>query len=502
MSIIRATNVGFAYSGSTSIFENLSFHLEPGWTALVGPNGAGKSTLLDLVRGARKPTVGEIVLPPLACGWCPQRVGPLQQSIEDFANAWTSEAMKWMSRLELDWSDLQRWSTLSPGERKRWQIGSALYQIPELLILDEPTNHLDAEGRQALAAALSEFRGIGLVVSHDRGFIDQLCERVLWLEDGDLRAYRGSWSDVRAAREHEREAALERLEQAQSRVRKLERLQATRRERAACADRGISSRTRMSSVRDSDGRSMSAKFRAQNAAASAAASVGALSGRLDQEKAAAKDAAIGRAFGAEVRVDGFASRKVLGSWAIDEVRAGDRVLLRGVALNVEAGDRVAVKGPNGSGKSTLLRAIHQRVASSVEVLFVPQEWSEEEASRIRSDLLGRSGDELGLILAFVATLGVDPDHLLRSTEWSPGELRKACLAEAFALGEVELMLLDEPTNHLDIPSQERLGAAFEEWPGALVFVSHDEWFVKDVATTRMRIEHGRLEVESVATTVA
>src|SRR5262245_28217253 len=159
-------SVSFSHRSAASLLEAVDLSLERGWTALVGANGSGKTTLLRLIAGALSPAAGSIERPAGA------RVVVCDQSVDEPVDRELAErddggAHRLRAALELDPRDLERWATLSPGERRRWQIGAALAREPDVLLLDEPTNHLDAGGRALLIEALRAFRGIGVLVSHD-----------------------------------------------------------------------------------------------------------------------------------------------------------------------------------------------------------------------------------------------------------------------------------------------------------------------------------------------
>ena len=127
MSAIHLTNVSFSYSSAHPIVERASVDLGPGWTGLVGSNGSGKSTLLGLIAGSLVPNAGSVATEPsgLAPVMCEQRVDELTAPIESFALDWERDAVRMRARLDLTPGDLARWHTLSPGERKRWQVGAA-----------------------------------------------------------------------------------------------------------------------------------------------------------------------------------------------------------------------------------------------------------------------------------------------------------------------------------------------------------------------------------------
>ena len=156
----------FAHTAATPVLDDVTLDLADGWVGVVGANGSGKTTLLHLVAGLLAPTTGtcEVVahVPPVLCR---QDVDHLDDDVVAFAHDWDGPAAALRSRLDLDPDDLDRWPTLSAGQRKRWQVATVLAGRPDVLLLDEPTNHVDATTRDLLLAELARFRGLGLVVS-------------------------------------------------------------------------------------------------------------------------------------------------------------------------------------------------------------------------------------------------------------------------------------------------------------------------------------------------
>src|SRR5688500_8713725 len=177
MPSIRLVRVGFAYDGRDAVLGDVDLHLGAGWTGVVGANGAGKTTLLHLALGSLLPTSGAVVRIPddALVRLCAQRVDEPGDDVLALAGALDRAAARWRQRLALDPDALDRWATLSPGERKRWQIAAALALEPDVLALDEPTNHLDTAARGLVIGALRRHRGIGVLVSHDRVLLDELC---------------------------------------------------------------------------------------------------------------------------------------------------------------------------------------------------------------------------------------------------------------------------------------------------------------------------------------
>ena len=181
---LRTQRLSFSFS-DVPLFDDVTLHLGPGWTGLVGGNGSGKTTLLRLLTGQLRPGRGAVCAEPdgVRVRLCPQRVDAPDDATLQFAAAFDREALRLRARLRLSDAD---WATLSAGERKRWQVGAALWSAPEVLLLDEPTNHLDAEASGLLRDALAQFRGVGVLVSHDRALLDGLTQATARVHAGTV----------------------------------------------------------------------------------------------------------------------------------------------------------------------------------------------------------------------------------------------------------------------------------------------------------------------------
>ena len=178
MSII-ISSLSFSYpEQSARLFESLSLTIHPGWTAFAGANGSGKTTLALLIAGRLAPDSGSIRTPSSVV-YCPQLFEDIGLDDYQYLYDYSSEALDLRRRLGLDDGMFQRTDSLSGGEKKRLQLFLALSRHPEVLILDEPTNHLDEGGRKLIASALSTYKGIGILISHDRAFMDSLVTRTL-----------------------------------------------------------------------------------------------------------------------------------------------------------------------------------------------------------------------------------------------------------------------------------------------------------------------------------
>ncbi len=497
---VRFDHLDFSYVDSVPIITGASFQLASGWTGVVGANGAGKSTLLKLVAGDLEPSSGAIFFGPLSARveLCPQTVEQPTPAISEFAAAVDGVSRRIQGELALDAGDLARWPTLSPGERKRWQAGAALAAEPAVLMLDEPTDHLDREARELLTAGLMRYRGIGIIVSHDRALLDDLTAHTLRVNQATARLWRGGYSVAKASWEAEARERHEKYERLRHQRATLARRLADKRRIATAAEANASTGAgkRMKGPRDHDATSMLAKGKARMASERISRDAGLLRASVDRVDERLGEFSFRKEKGTSIFVD-YVPAPVAKVLTIDErvVCAGDEPILHDVHLAVKRESRIFVAGPNGAGKTTLLAALLRGAHVPAErLLHLPQELTASDGIAMLDALRALSADARGRVLSVVAALGVHPDRLLESHQPSPGEARK--LALAWGLGrQVWALLLDEPTNHLDIPAIERLERALIEYPGALVIVTHDDALVRRCTNERWRVGNGRVETE-------
>ncbi|MBS2024087.1 MAG: ABC-F family ATP-binding cassette domain-containing protein [Deltaproteobacteria bacterium] len=507
MPSLHASGVAFAHSDAAPLFDSIDFTIPPGWTGLVGENGAGKTTLLRLLSGELTPTRGGLRVDPEGALvlTCAQEVELVPLDARALAEGELGpRSFKLMGRLGLAPEQLTRWSALSPGERKRWQIGAALAREPDVLLLDEPTNHLDAAARDWLVSELRRFRGIGVIVSHDRDVLDVLTERTLRLERQGAALYPLPYTQARALWEGARAAQLERHARVKAEEQKLTRRLDDQRRAAEASHRQRSTGTRLKDKYDSDARTLMADRKAEMAEEVHGRSVEKTRAQLARVQGQRDAIEVQKQLGGAVFAQWEpAPMTQLLALQRQELRSGgtehgsDRVLLRELALVVRREDRIHVAGPNGSGKTTLLRALlAQSKLPPARVLWLPQELTEAEVHALLESVRALGPEQRGRVLSIVAALGVDPARLLASARPSPGEAKKLLLALGLGL-QAWLLVLDEPTDHLDLPSIERLQSALEAYPGALLVVTHDDALARACTENRWTLQDGQLLVSAV-----
>jgi ATPase subunit of ABC transporter with duplicated ATPase domains len=495
MVVLETHGVGVAFATSAPVIQDVRIRLVPGFYGLVGANGAGKTTLLRVLAGELAPTEGSVRREPRAAciAMCPQEVEELTGDVLSLARGEGDRSLgaELLGRLALVPDDLERWPSLSPGERKRWQIGAALARAPDILLLDEPTNHLDGEGRSLLVGALRRFRGGGVVVSHDRALLDDLPRTTIRVHDARVTMHAGGYAEAAVAWEAERRELEQSHARAKDRVRAVSTRLADARREHASADRSRSASARMKNRNDHDARSMGAKVVAGWAEARAGRTVQTVRAELARAEQAVPTFTRDRTLGGRIFAT-YARAPAAVLFHVDEERV--EPVLHDVRVTVGREERVRIAGVNGAGKTTLLRALLRGGPPGERILHLPQELVPADVERLAHDLRGLEPESRGRVLSVFAALGSDPERIvLRRAEdvakLSPGEARK--LALAMGLGRhAWALVLDEPTNHLDLPSIERLEAALEAYPGCVLLVTHDDAFARATTSRVLHVEGG------------
>jgi ATP-binding cassette subfamily F protein uup len=513
MNIVTAEHLSKSY-GIKTLFENISLGIQEGERiGIIGVNGTGKSTLLKVLAGIVPPDSGTVtignrmrveflpqnpifeeegtVLDQIFAGDSPlmQLLKEYEQTIEqislnpaneklqhkladlneqmDRSGAWDVEtnAKTILTRLGIhNFSAEVR--LLSGGQRKRVAMARALINPADLLILDEPTNHIDNETVEWLEGYLARFKGALLLITHDRYFLDRVVNRIVELDRGNLYSYNGNYSyflEKKAERE-EREAASEATRQ-----------NILRRE-LAWLRRGAKARTTKQKA------------------------------RIDRihEMQENKPQAAQQALEIELKTQRL-GKKII---ELDHISMAfdDKNVIRDFSYIAVPGDRVGIVGPNGSGKSTLLKIIRGELAptageavlgSTVRLGYYGQENEDMEESQRVIDYIKEAGHIVHLADGKTLSAGQMLERFLFPSEMhgtpigrlSGGEKRRLYLLRVL-MGEPNVLLLDEPTNDLDIQTLSVLEDYLENYPGVVVIVSHDRYFLDRTVDRLFAFEGG------------
>jgi macrolide transport system ATP-binding/permease protein len=490
---IQLENISFSYAGAEKpILSALSLTIPVGWSGIVGRNGCGKTTLLHLVAGSILPSHGVCKLPGRSA-LCAQRSDTPPERFAEFLEDASRDAWKLKVSLSIQEDYLLRWDTLSHGERKRSQVAVALWEEPQVLLLDEPTNHLDSKSRGLLVEALRRFKGVGLLVSHDRELLNSLCDRCVCFENTGIIVRPGTFDQARGQRTQERLSALHHMEQAKHVVGRLSSEIQRKREIAARAKRKNSKKH--ISHKDHDAKERIDRARVTGKDAKLSNALGRLAKRLELAEQKVKRITPSKelALGVKFSASSVAHSRLI-SLTPGSIQISSERVLHHPSITIAAQSRVGISGSNGAGKSSFLAHI-ARVSGALAkgAFYLPQEISEREAALLHETLFKCDHAELGRILGIVGRLGSDPKALRSTRCLSPGEARKLLIAQALSRS-APMLILDEPTNHLDLDAALCLEKALNQYDGAVIVISHDDYLLRAITHERWVVaDSGQIE---------
>ncbi|MCW7988950.1 ABC transporter [Streptomyces platensis subsp. clarensis] len=523
---VVCTGLGFTWPDGSPVLENFPLVVGPGRTGLIGLNGAGKSTLLKLIAGELTPTAGTVKVAG-EIGYLPQHA-PLDTALrvdealgihtaraallaieggdaseEHFTavgDDWDVEerARATLDQLGLTGIDLDRTiGEVSGGESVLLRLAALLLRRPDVLLLDEPTNNLDRAARQRLYTAVAGWSGVLVVVSHDRELLERV-DRIADLRDGEVHWYGGNFSAYERALAVEQDAAERMLRVAEADVQRQKR-------ELADAHLKLARRVRYGNKMSANKREPKIVMNERKREAQVSAGKHRImhTERLKEARDRLDEAAEAVRDDDEIRIDlrhtAVPPGRVVLTLCDLRARYGGRA-----HLEVRGPERIALTGPNGSGKTTLLRTVAGEIppaAGTAEIhvphRFLPQRLEVLDSALTVVENVARfapdaTNNRIRARLARFLFKGARADQ--RAGTLSGGERFRASLA-ALMLAEPapQLLLLDEPTNNLDLASVRRLVTALESYEGALLVVSHDLTFLRDLGITRwLSTEGGEL----------
>ena len=504
--------------GGNIIFSNISFSVpDNARIGLVGPNGAGKTTLLKIMTGQQEPTSGQFTINKgLKVGYIAQENGldedktiwdemltvfndlieknkkitKMQEQIADHPE--DEDLLKRYDQLAYDFEQEggftyqaeiksilngfnfkeNTWNkvigTLSGGEKTRLAFVKLLLQKPPVLLLDEPTNYLDLDTLDWLEAFLKNYQGAIITVSHDQYFLDHLANQIFELNFGKLTTFKGNYSQYVKERElmdSQQEAAYEKQ---QEKIKKQEEFIQKNLVRASTTKRAQSRRKVLDKME-----------------------------RIKPPKHKQK-----------VRIN-FTSERPSGKEVLiaKDLTIGypDKVMVSDIDFQVNKNDRVAIIGPNGIGKSTLLKTIMKKLepkggsikyGASLDIGYYDQELQSLDPSKTVLDTIWDrhktmpEKDVRSILASFLFT-AEDIDKTVG--QLSGGQKARLTLT-VLSLEKDNFLLMDEPTNHLDIEAKEVLEEALDNYDGTLLFVSHDRYFINELANKIISVRDGHAKI--------
>ena len=517
MIIAQAQDLEQRFGGNT-IFSNISFSVpDNARIGLVGPNGAGKTTLLKIMTGQQEPTSGQFTINKgLKVGYIAQenaldedktiwdemltvfdnlieknrRITKMQEQIAEHPE--DEDLLKRYDQLAYDFEQEggftyqaeiksilngfnfkeNTWQkvigTLSGGEKTRLAFVKLLLQKPPVLLLDEPTNYLDLDTLDWLEAFLKNYQGAIITVSHDQYFLDHLANQIFELNFGKLITFKGNYSQYVKERElmnNQQEAAYEKQ---QEKIKKEEEFIQKNLVRASTTKRAQSRRKALDKME-----------------------------RIKPPKHKQK-----------VRIN-FTSDRPSGKEVLiaKDLTIGypDKTMVSDIDFQVNKNDRVAIIGPNGIGKSTLLKTIMKKLepkdgsikyGASLDIGYYDQELQSLDPSKTVLDTIWDrhktmpEKDVRSILASFLFT-AEDIDKTVG--QLSGGQKARLTLT-VLSLEKDNFLLMDEPTNHLDIEAKEVLEQALDNYDGTLLFVSHDRYFINELANKIISVRDGHAKI--------
>ncbi|MGI6324531.1 MAG: ribosomal protection-like ABC-F family protein [Bacilli bacterium] len=505
--------------GFKNVLNGFNFEAKTGERiALIGPNGCGKTTIFKIIAGLENINSGAINIRKGATIGLLSQILPkvedeitvrdiLQKNMEEIfilenkmheleeqmkdskeldkilkkyskcqeefnrigGYEMTTRMNKICSGFKISKEMLDRsYNTLSGGEKTIVNLATMVLSNPSILLLDEPTNHLDINTLEWFEGYLKQYNGTVIISSHDRYFLDQLVTKIVLIDRGVAEVFHGNYSYFVKENERRIEAQFDAYKNQQKKI------EAMKKAIKQLREWGI------------NGDNLALFRRAFN-----------IEKRLERMEKIDKLESI------KTLPLGFEIEKRSGKDVLTikdlSIKVGDKLLFDHISLNIKYGERICLMGENGTGKSTLIKTILNnneeaiKVGSSVTIGYMPQEIYFDNENETILDVARKvfTGQEMHLRAALAKFLFIDENVYKRVKNLSGGEKVRLKLFELIQK-KSNFFILDEPTNHIDINTREILEEALLDYPGTLLFISHDRYFINKLAARILNIENHKI----------
>ncbi|MDF2882914.1 MAG: transporter [Clostridiaceae bacterium] len=475
MLLIEGANIKKYYGDRLILnIENIKIYSEDR-IGVVGLNGMGKTTLMNILYGKLQPEEGFV-----------KSYG----SISFISQLEPSEQEEINKEIASKFGVGHSWKDhMSGGEKTKFKLAQSLYENSEIIFADEPTSNLDMEAVKLLEEKFKAYNGALVIVSHDREFLDELCNKIVDIDRGEIKFYTGNYTSYKQQKEKERERAEFEYDEYEKEKRKLE------------ADM-LETKEKTRNIKNAPSRMGNSEARLhkmgnQKAKANLDRAVKNMEARLVHLEAKERPKHIDKIKLDALSTDKLHSKILISGRNINKSFDG-KIIFQGAEFDIYNGSKTALMGPNGSGKSTLINMIMNgdssiKTSQGARIGYFSQALDilDDKQSIIENVMEESIYDETFARTLLARLLFKREDIYKKVQVLSGGERVKASFAKIF-LKDINLLILDEPTNYLDINSMEALEEALKEYSRTILFVSHDRRFVSTIADNIISIENKSL----------
>lgn len=435
---------------------------------------------MNLLVGNLSPDCG-VIETQGSVGYLSQNQKLTSFEIDELRYDYSKKAVCLKSRLELELLFERPFSQLSFGEQKRLCLAFLLRNSLDILIVDEPTNHADSYTKNLILNELKSFLGVGIMVSHDRQFLNELAKRTAFLDNGRVVLFDASFKVAATEKQNlENHQKMTRQNQIQT-IKKQSRSLQLKSEKVSKKAKCLSKKGLAKKDHDQKEKINRAKLFGVDKSDSRAKKV--FKERLAKSVLELSNFEVKK----EYRLGAFFESSILARSVhfAEQTASKNNIIIKCPAITLTPKSPIAIVGKNGSGKTTLLRHLVS-ICPLEKFTFIPQELTETEKQALCRSIENASNEKRAQVLSLVRRLGSDPSSIADGFLLSPGLWQKLALALAVVESH-PLLMMDEPTNHMDLTAIQLLEEALKQYRGAVLVVSHDQEFIKNVCVEKIAL---------------